>query len=263
MRTKGKRPNSGSSRDKTVVYLYWINKHCAIYVDTSGESLSRRGYRKIPLKAPLQETLASGIILATGWQGKTHFINPMCGSGTLAIEAAFMTLNRAPSIFRKNFGFMHTKFFNAASFEGIKKEILKRENKNINSKIIATDIDKNAIEAACKNAHLAQVENYIEFKTCDFRQTPIHKPPGIIIINPEYGIRLGRINELENLYAEIGDFLKQKCSGFTAYIFSGNINLLKKVGLKPQRKLIFYNGDVECRLYEYSLYEGTKRKDKL
>jgi len=263
VKIKGKRPDSGPLRDKTVIYLYWIDKRCAIYIDTSGESLSKRGYRKIPLKAPLQETLASGIILATNWQGKTHFVNPMCGSGTLAIEAAFMALNRAPSILRKNFGFMHTKFYNAATFEEIKKEIRKKENKNINQKIMATDIDKYAIEAAYKNACLAQVENYIEFKTCDFRQTPMPRPPGIIVINPEYGIRLGDINELENLYKEMGDFLKQKCSGFTAYIFSGNISLLKKVGLKSQKKIIFYNGDIECRLYEYSLYEGSKRAPRL
>ncbi|MFA5008620.1 MAG: class I SAM-dependent RNA methyltransferase [Candidatus Omnitrophota bacterium] len=259
---KGKRPDSGSSRDKTVIYLYWIDKHCTIYVDTSGESLSKRGYRKIPLKAPLQETLASGIILATGWQGKTHFVNPMCGSGTLAIEAAFIALNRAPSIFRKNFGFMHTKFFNAPAFEGIKNEIRKKENKNLSIKIIATDIDKNAAEAAYKNACLARVENYIEFKACDYTQTPVPEPPGIIIINPEYGIRLGNISELEKLYEEIGDFLKQKCNGFTAYIFSGNTGLLKKVRLKTQRKLVFFNADIECRLYEYQLYQGSKRPAK-
>lgn len=263
VRIKGRRPDSGASRDKTVVYLYWIDKHCAIYIDTSGESLSKRGYRKIPLKAPLQETLASGIILATNWQGKTHFINPMCGSGTLAIEAAFIALGRAPSIFRKNFGFMHTKLFEALSFEEIRKELLKKENKKLNAKIIATDIDKNAIEAAHKNSCFAQVENYIGFNACDYKQTPIPEPPGIIIMNPEYGIRLGKIDELENLYAEIGDFLKQKCSGFTAYIFSGNINLLKKVRLKTQKKLVFFNADIECRLYEYPLYEGSKRAPKL
>ncbi|MCK9614072.1 MAG: class I SAM-dependent RNA methyltransferase [Candidatus Omnitrophica bacterium] len=262
VRIKGKRPDSGPLRDKTVVYLYWIDNHCAIYIDTSGESLSKRGYRKIPLKAPLQETLASGIILATNWQGKTHFVNPMCGSGTLAIEAAFIALNRAPSIFRKNFGFMHTKLFKISVLEGIRKELLNKENRNFNSKIIATDIDKDAIEASYKNACLAQVENYIEFKACDYKETPIPQPPGIIIINPEYGIRLGRINELENSYGEIGDFLKQKCSGFTAYIFSGNIDLLKKVRLKTQKKLIFFNADIECRLYEYSLYEGSKRAPK-
>ena len=260
VKIKGKRPDSGTSRDKTVIYLYWIDNHCAIYIDTSGESLSKRGYRKIPLKAPLQETLASGIILATNWQGKTHFINPMCGSGTLAIEAAYIALNRAPSIFRKNFGFMHTKLFQISAFEGIRKELLNKENRNFNLKIIATDIDKDAIEAAYKNACLAQVENYIEFKACDYKETPIPQLPGIIIINPEYGIRLGRINELENLYGEIGDFLKQKCNGFTAYIFSGNIALLKKVRLKTQRKLIFFNADIECRLYEYALYAGSKRQ---
>ncbi|MCK9574282.1 MAG: class I SAM-dependent RNA methyltransferase, partial [Candidatus Omnitrophica bacterium] len=243
--TQGQRPNSGTLRDKTVVYLYWIDNRCAIYIDTSGEPLSKRGYRKISLKAPLQETLAAAIILATNWQGKTHFINPMCGSATLAIEAAFIALNRAPSILRQNFGFMHTKLFNAAEFEALKKGMRKKENKDIGSKIIATDIDKDAISASYKNACLAQVENYIEFKTCDYRETPVPQPTGVIIINPEYGIRMGRIDELERLYEEIGDFLKQKCLGYFACVFSGNINLLKKIRLKPQRKLTFYNGDIE------------------
>ncbi|MDD4954903.1 MAG: class I SAM-dependent RNA methyltransferase, partial [Candidatus Omnitrophica bacterium] len=258
VRIKGRRPDSGSSREKTVIYLYWADNHCSIYIDTSGESLSKRGYRKIPLKAPLQETLAAAIILATNWQRKTHFINPMCGSGTLAIEAAYMALNRAPGILRNNFGFMHTKLFDKALFEKIRENLRKNENKNLNFRIIATDIDKNAMDAAHKNASLAQVEKFIEFKTCDYRQTPIPEPPGILIINPEYGIRLGSVSELETLYEEMGDFLKQKCSGFTAYIFSGNIPLLKKVGLRPQRKLIFYNADIECRLCEYPLYEGSK-----
>lgn len=157
---------------------------------------------------------------------------------------------------------MHTKFFNAPAFEGIKNEIRKKENKNLSIKIIATDIDKNAAEAAYKNACLARVENYIEFKACDYTQTPVPEPPGIIIINPEYGIRLGNISELEKLYEEIGDFLKQKCNGFTAYIFSGNTGLLKKVRLKTQRKLVFFNADIECRLYEYQLYQGSKRPAK-
>jgi len=260
VKIKGRRPDSGPLRDKTVVYLYWMDKHCAIYIDTSGESLSRRGYRKIPLKAPLQETLAAGIILSTKWQGETHFVNPMCGSGTLAIEAAFIALNRAPGILRENFGFMHTKLFSAPSLKEIRNELLKKENKKLNSKIVATDIDKIAIDAALKNSSLAQVENYIEFKDCDYKQTPLPEPPGTIIMNPEYGMRLGRPDELETLYREIGDFLKQKCSGFTAYVFSGNNDLLKKLRLKTERKLVFFNADIECRLYEYQLYQGSKRE---
>jgi len=129
--------------------------------------------------------------------------------------------------------------------------------------IAETDIDKDATDAAYKNACLAQVENYIEFKTCNYTETPVPQPAGIIVMNPEYGIRMGRTDELENLYAGIGDFLKQKCLGCSAYIFSGNIDLLKKIRLKPQRKLTFYNGDIECRLYEYALYEGSKRAPKI
>ncbi len=259
VKTKGKRPDSGPLRDKTVIYLYWNKNECCIYLDTSGEALSKRGYRMIPLQAPLQETLAAGIIAATGWNGKTDFINPMCGSGTLAIEAALMALNRAPSIYRKNFGFMHTKLFDQKLWQKIRQEALSKENKTVESKITATDLSEKAIIAAKKNAGYAEVDKYIDFKVCDYSSTQISENPGIIIINPEYGIRMGDINELEKQYKDIGDFLKQKCKGHTAYIFSGNTQLLKKVGLKPQRKLVFFNGDIECRLYEYLLYEGTKR----
>ncbi len=263
LEVSGRRPDSGSDRTKTVLYLYWKGKYGAIYIDTSGETLSRRSYRRIPLLAPLQEALAAAIIMATNWDLKTNFINPMCGSGTLAIEAALMALNRAPSIARKNFGFMHLKLFDAKIWQKMKSEAKQKENDKINGKIIATDINEKAIEASRKNAALAGVEKYIEFVTCDYSQTPVPPNAGVIVLNPAYGIRMGEISELEKLYGGIGDFFKQKCAGYTGYIFSASISLFKKIGLKPKRKIIFYNGDIDCRLYEYPLYIGTKRQSKL
>lgn len=263
LKITGSRPDSGSDRTKTVLYLYWNGNDCSIYLDSSGETLSRRSYRKIPLLAPLQETLAAGIIIATEWDTKTNFINPMCGSGTLAIEAALIALKRAPSATRENFSFMHTKLFDAKIWQEIKSEAREKENKKIDGKIIATDMEEKAIEASRKNAALANVEEYIEFTKCDYSQTSVPSGGGVIILNPGYGIRMGEIQELEKLYEGIGDFFKQKCSGYRGYIFSGNIPLLKKVGLRPQKKTIFYNADIECRLYEYPLYAGTRRQDKL
>ncbi|MFA5271284.1 MAG: class I SAM-dependent RNA methyltransferase [Candidatus Omnitrophota bacterium] len=259
LKTTGSRPDSGSDRNKTVLYLYWKDNYCSIYLDASGETLSRRNYRKIPLAAPLQEALAAGIILATEWDTKTNFINPMCGSGTLAIEAVLIALNRAPGISRENFGFMHTKLFDANIWQEIKHDARQKENKKIDAKVIATDIDEKAIEASRNNASLADIEKYIEFTECDYPKTNVPDGGGIVVVNPGYGIRMGEIQELEKLYEGIGDFFKQKCSGYRGYIFSANIPLLKKVGLRPQKKMVFYNAEIECRLYEYALYAGTKR----
>lgn len=252
---KGSRPDSGPNKDKAVIYIYWKNDECAIYLDTTGQTLSRRGYRKISLKTPMQEALAAAIIKATSWQGETNFINPMCGSGTLAIEAALIAKNQAPGLWRANFSFMHIKGFEAPAWDKMRKDSQLKETEP-NIRIIATDIDHKAVETAKKNAEIAGVSDMIEFTVCDFKETPLTEEPGLIILNPEYGVRSGDPEQLAILYKEIGDFFKQKCTGYTGYVFSGNLKLLKQVGLKPKRKIPFHNGALECRLNEYELYEG-------
>ncbi|HWR57731.1 MAG TPA: hypothetical protein VN328_02480 [Thermodesulfovibrionales bacterium] len=251
---RGRRPDSGPDQDKTVVNLYWKNDSCSIYFDTSGEPLSRRGYRKIPMTAPMQETLASAVIRATGWKGGGHFINPMCGSGTLAIEAALTGLNRASGVLRDNFGFMHVKGFNESLWNDLRTQAKKKAARTLQCRIVATDIRKDAVEAAKKNAATAGVEHLIEFAVCDYSETTIPDGGGIVIVNPEYGERMGKLKELEGVYKGIGDFFKQKCKGYTGYVFTGNPALAKKVGLKAKRKVPFYNGAIECRLLEYELY---------
>jgi putative N6-adenine-specific DNA methylase len=146
----GQRPDSGPEKDRVVVNLYWKNQAASIYLDTSGEPLSRRSYRKIPMKAPMQETLAAAVIRATGWNGSGHFINPMCGSGTLAIEAALVGLNRASGILRDNFGFMHLKGFNESLWKELRTQAIKAAKKTLDCRIIATDLRRDAIEAARK-----------------------------------------------------------------------------------------------------------------
>lgn len=259
---RGKRPDAGSARDRTVVHLYWKNEHCAVYLDTSGEPLSRRGYRKIPLQAPMQETLAAAVVLATGWRGNGSFINPMCGSGTLAIEAALIGLNRPPGLLRNNFGFMHLKGFDAIAWERLREEAKKSMRKNLAGRIIATDLKPEAIEAAKKNATTAGVEYLIEFSACKFSDTPLPEDGGVIIMNPEYGERMGEMPQLEITYKEIGDYFKHKCRGYTGYVFTGNPALAKKVSLKPKRSIPLYNSELECRLLEYELYEGTRKIKK-
>lgn len=253
---RGRRPDSGPKQDGVVVNLYWKNDICSVYLDTSGEPLSRRGYRKIPMTAPMQETLAAAVIKATGWSGEGNFVNPMCGSGTLAIEAALAGLNRASGLLRDNFGFMHLKGFNETLWNDLRVKTKKQAKKSLSCRIIATDIRKEAVEAARKNAATAGMEHLIEFGVCDFSGTAIPDGGGIVILNPEYGERMGRIKELEGVYKGIGDFFKQKCQGYTGYLFTGNPNLAKKVGLKAKRRVPFFNGAIECRLLEYDIYDS-------
>ncbi|MBN1471312.1 MAG: class I SAM-dependent RNA methyltransferase, partial [Syntrophaceae bacterium] len=191
MRDKyGRRPDSGPDKDKAVVHVYWKNNQALIYLDTSGERLSLRGYRKIPLGAPMQETLAAAVILATGWKGESNFINPMCGSGTLAIEAAFIALNRAPNLMRNNYGFMFIKEFPEDYWQELRKKAKANAQKILPAKIIATDIDKAATVAAMQNAQTAGVNHLIEFNTCSYENTPVPEDGGIIILNPPYGERM-------------------------------------------------------------------------
>lgn len=292
----GIRPDSGPEKDKAVVHVYWRNDQAMIYIDTSGDRLSMRGYRKIPLAAPMQETLAAALIMATGWRGKTPFVNPMCGSGTLAIEAALIALNRAPGLGRNNYGFMYIKDFPSDHWQNLRKKARLESLKTLPSKIIATDIDPAAVQAAGLNAKTAGVDHLIEFATCPFEKTSTPGGGGMIILNPPYGERLeslkikttrmerqkdlapGRtviirkaadqthkggntaLQRLESLYEACGDWFKSIGRGYRGYIFTGNLDLTKKVGLRTKKRLTFYNSEIECRLLEYELYEGSKKK---
>ena len=255
----GHRPDSGPDRGRTVVHLYWKDQQVLVYLDTSGEPLSRRGYRKIPLQAPMQETLAAAVVLASGWKESGNFINPMCGSGTLAIEAAWIALDRAPGLVRNNYGFMHLKGFQPSVWRDIRTKKRKAVRKQLPGKIVATDISKGAIEAALLNARTAGVDHLIEFEVCGYQETTIPCGGGVVVLNPAYGERLGEVKALEATYQGIGDFFKQKCQGYKGYLFTGNFNLAKKVGLKTKRRIPFFNGEIECRLLEYELYEGSRK----
>jgi len=259
----GQRPNSGPELDKTVIHLYWKESVAELFIDTSGETLSKHGYRKIPGKAPMLEALAAATLLATKWDRRSAFVNPMCGSGTVAIEAALLATNRKPGLYRTNYAFMHLVGYDKAFYENS----LQRLNEDIidvpGLKIIATDISTDAINVTKINAGAAGVTDYIEFGLGDFETTNIPEDqPGVIYFNPEYGDRLGVEAELEITYKRIGDFMKKKCKGYTGYIFTGNLELGKKIGLKPSRRIEFYTSKIDCRLFEYELYAGTKRTDK-
>jgi 23S rRNA G2445 N2-methylase RlmL len=239
----GQRPNSGPELNQTVIHLYWKED------------------RKIPGKAPMLESLAAATLLASRWDKRSAFINPMCGSGTVAIEAALLATNRKPGLLRHNYAFMHLVNYDEQFYL---KEFSKLEQQVTDVpqlKIIATDISEDAVNVSKINAGIAGVEEMIEFGVCDFEETKlIENENGVVYFNPEYGDRLGVEAELEITYKRIGDFLKKKCKGYTGYIFTGNLELAKKIGLKPKRRIEFYTSKIDCRLLEYELYDGSREK---
>ncbi|MDA8434112.1 MAG: hypothetical protein M0Z60_14290 [Nitrospiraceae bacterium] len=261
MRRKlGVRPDSGPDRGGAVVFFYWKDIHCSVYLDTSGEPLSKRGYRKIPWKAPMQETLAAAVIMASGWDGRSTFINPMCGSGTLAIEAALVATHCAPGLLRTEFAFRHLRGFHETAWERMRKMAREERRDSAAVRIIATDADPDAVAAARKNAASAGVEGRIEFSTCDFSGTEVPGGGGVVVVNPEYGERLGAAKDLTGVYRGLGDFFKQRCRGYTGWILTGDSQLAKAVGLRSKSRTALFNGPIECRLLEYELYEGSRKK---
>ena len=284
-----RRPDSGGENKGAAVFVYWEKDEMIFYHDTSGEPLSKRGYRKIPGSAPMQETLAAACIMAMEWDCQTPFLSPMCGSGTPAIEAAMMAMNRAPGSLKGHFAFQSIKGYTSlipgetaprvaprqrtgATPEQIWKELVldakAKEKTEGLPKIIATDISPEAVENAHSNAIAAGVAPYIEFKACDFADTPIpqvrqsgdpanRQSCGAVFFNPEYGIRLGDPKELAPVYERIGTFMNACCQGWTGALITGNPDLSKLVNLYYRNRIPFFNGPIDCRLF---IYEGCELK---
>lgn len=256
------RPNSGPELNRTVIHLHWHEDKAEIFIDTSGETLAKHSYRKHPGKAPMLEALAAGVVYATKWDRKSPFVNPMCGSGTLAIEAALIATQRKPGLYRMNYGFMHVIGYDEEVFFAERRRLKEQVIKKLDVQIIASDISKEAIAIAQANAKTAGVDTLIQFIEGDFAETPIpNEDGGVIVFNPEYGERMGVHTKLEATYARVGDFLKKECAGYHGYVFTGNPDLAKKIGLRASRKVEFYNGRLDCRLLEYELYKGTRKEE--
>lgn len=281
----GQRPDSGGDYDLgACVFVHWNCDTAIVYLDTSGAPLSKRGYRKIPGSAPMQETLAAACIDAMGWDGTMPFVAPMCGSGTPAIEAVLKAMRRAPGSLRSRFGFMGIKGYAnvipgekaprvaprqrfGVSPEQIFKDMLVEAAENEKTSIppiIATDISPEAIQNAHINANAAGVFKHIRFEACDFAETDLsavnspssefsgeRKSRAAIFFNPEYGIRLGDPEELKVLYGRIGQFISEKCRGMTAGLITGNPDLAREVAVQCVDKIPFYNGPIDCRLFIY------------
>jgi putative N6-adenine-specific DNA methylase len=260
-RERSRRPDSGSELKGAVIHIYWKDDEAEIFIDTAGETLAKHGYRKIPGKAPMLEALSTATLLASKWDRKSPFVNPMCGSGTMAIEAALLATNRRPGLFRENYSFMHILGYDEAFYRSEMDRLRGQIQEVEGLQIFATDISDDAIEVSKVNAGLAGVEHLIQFDECDFAKTTV--PPqagGVVFFNPEYGERLGEVSALEETYARIGDFMKKECKGYTGYIFTGNMDLAKKIGLKASRRMEFYSAKLDCRLLEYELYAGSREK---
>lgn len=260
-RQRGTRPDSGPEANRTVVHLHWHEEAAELFLDTSGETLTRHGYRKIPGKAPMLEALAAAVVDASGWQADVPFVNPMCGSGTLAIEAACKAAARVPGLLRTNYAFMHLAGYEPAHYQQELAQA-RQQVKKIQIPIVAGDRSEDAVQIARVNAEAAGVADAIAFQHCDFELTALPAPPGVLIFNPEYGGRLGEEHELEKTYEALGDFMKKKAQGYTGFVFTGNLELAKKIGLRASKRTEFFNGSIDCRLLQYALYAGTKRTDK-
>lgn len=259
----GRQPDAGSRKEGACVYVYWHQHEAAIYLDCAGSPLSRRGYRVKGGTAPLQEALAAAILKLADWPQPVSLVNPMCGSGTLAIEAAWMAQERPPGLLRDPIALKSLRSFDEELWRAGAEEGL-RNMKSIDAipRIIANDHDGKAVERAREHARMARVEKAIEFEVCDFRDSPLPEEPGIILMNPEYGVRMGEEGDLEQHYRDIGDWLKLSCSGNRAFFFTGNIPLSRKIGLKPSARHILYNGALECRLLEFPLFRGARDQQK-
>jgi 23S rRNA G2445 N2-methylase RlmL len=208
------------------------------------------------------EALAAGTILSSKWDRKGPFVNPMCGSGTIAIEAALIATGRAPGLMRAQYAFAHIKGYDPKWLVKERELLQKKITQPDDLKIIASDLDRDAVKMARGNAENAGVDKYITFSVCDFADTLLPEidpyKQSVIMFNPEYGERLGEETELAATYKRIGDFMKQKCGGYFGYVFTGNMELGKKVGLKTKRRIEFATAQLDCRLLEFELYDGSR-----
>ena len=254
----GFRPSVDVEQPDIRINIRLLGNECDVSLDSSGDSLHKRGYRTQVNLAPLNEVLAAGLVMLSGWDRQSNFVDFMCGSGTLLIEAAMYANNMAPNKFRERFGFMTWLDFDKALWEEVKQEALDAETM-FEHHIIGSDISRRTVEIATENIENAGVDEYIRISPKHFADRLAPKGnPGTVIINPPYGERMNR-QDVDNLYRQIGDHLKYAFDGYDAWIFSSNKEALKKVGLRTSRKMMLYNGALECKFHKYEMYRGSKR----
>jgi putative N6-adenine-specific DNA methylase len=259
----GERPNVDARNPHIRLHLRMLENEVTLSLDAAGESLHRRGYRRGTNDAPLNEVLAAGLVRLSGWDGKQPFIDPLCGSGTLLIEAGLIAQRIAPGLFHTGtFGFENWKDFDSDLWERLREEARRQRLEEPQAYIAGSDIDPYVIEAAAENIEAAGLDDCIRLSVRDVAKAtpPANQPAGIVVTNPPYGERIGEESEMEALYKTIGDTLKTNFQGYEAYIFTGNQAASKRVGLKPARRMPLFNGPIECRLLKYELYWGSRRE---
>lgn len=260
MQRTEKRPSVDVENPDLLINFHIAHDKCTLSFDSSGESLHKRGYRVAQTEAPLNEVLAAGMILKTGWRGGSDFIDPMCGSGTLLIEAAMIAMNVPPGIYRQNFAFEKWKNFNADLFETIYNDDSgEREFKH---KIYGSDISSEAIAIAAKNVKNAGLDKSIDLKVMPFESyTEAPSENAILVTNPPYGERI-KPEDLFGLYENIGERLKHVFMGYSAWILSYKKECFDKIGLKPSKKIQLVNGSLQCEFRKYDIFAGKKYPKK-
>lgn len=254
------RPNISKDNPDIKFHLHIDRELVSISLDSSGDPLFKRGYRKEQTVAPINEVLASGMLQLAGWDGKGNFLDPMCGSGTLLIEAAMIAMDLPAQTFRRNFAFQNWKNYDSELLKTIKEVRLNRV-KEFTGKIVGYDIDYSALDAARANIESAEMEDVIEVRKQNFFDSEKDMFPLLIVFNPPYDERIS-IND-DDFYKKIGDTFKQHYPNTLAWLISADLDAPKKIGLRPSRKIKLFNGKLETRFLQYEMYDGTKKVHKI
>ena len=260
MEHEGKRPSVQLTNPDVYLNVHIAGDTVTLSLDSSGESLHKRGYRVANTQAPINEALAAGMLLLAGWNGQGDFYDPMCGSGTLLIEAALIARNIAPGIYRKGFAFEKWANFDADLFEAISSD--DSRERDFQYKIYGSDAGFYAVQAANKNIQSAHLQRDIEVKQIRIQELKLaekNTEGALIMINPPYGERLAQDRDVLRLYQDMGTTLKHQFSGATAWIISSNEEALKCIGLRPAKKIHLVNGDLECLFNKYELFKGDRK----
>ncbi|HUW49851.1 MAG TPA: THUMP domain-containing protein [Sulfuricella sp.] len=255
----GERPSIDTAAPDMRVYAFLTADMATLYLDTSGEALFKRGYRKEQGEAPLRENLAAGILKLAGWEPGKPLFDPMCGSGTFLIEAAQMSLNIAPGAERW-FAFEQMKNFDAAVWDKIYKEAEAAELPKAPLPIYGSDVSSTALIAARANLEAAGLAEAVSLKQINMLDISAPAPEGILVTNPPYAVRIGEQEEMARLYPKLGDLLKQKFGGWRACFLSADMRLAKLIRLSASRRIPLYNGALDCRLFVYDMVAGSNRK---
>jgi putative N6-adenine-specific DNA methylase len=255
----GKRPSVDLENPDYIIHAFVEKDKCTLSFDSSGNSLHKRGYRVSATEAPLNETMAAGLIMLSGWNGDRNFYDFMCGSGTFLIEAAMIALNTPPGIFRRSFAFMKWRDFNSRLWEEILRKAKSEIKTETGIQILGADISDGAVRSALRNIKQAGLEKYISVEKKPFSEFLPTNENGTVILNPPYGGRL-EDDDIYSLYKEVGDHIKKNFSGHDVWILTANREASKKIGLHPSRKIKIYNGPLECRFMKFEIYAGSRKK---